>query len=156
MFRKSLGLAIWVFIFQMIAFFIHQHVHFQMSTWLLTVQKSPLHLPEFLFPIIWSTLYVMMTIAGYLIWQERHHSYAKVGFAWYGVMMLMTWAWSPIIFEFHLLALGFFWTLGIFAVALGTMINTAQRMEFAATLIAPYLLWLMYVAYLYGYIWLSN
>ncbi|MDP1573624.1 MAG: TspO/MBR family protein [Coxiellaceae bacterium] len=156
MIKKTVWLTAWIFGFQFVAYVIHQFFHLHLSPWYQNIAKSPLHPPEIIFPIVWSTLYVMITIAGWLLWQERRKNTAKTALKYYAIQIAMTWAWAPIIFAFHWTGVGFFWTLGIFVATFMTIITAAEQFEFATALLGPSLLWLLYVAYLCGYLWLQN
>ena len=156
MIRKSLSLATWVFIFQLIGYFAIEKNHYQLSSWYQTLSKSPLHPPEIIFPLVWSTLYMMITIAGWLLWQARRDPDAKSSFTYYLIQILMSWAWTPIFFRLHWVGLSFLWAVGLMFVTFMTIVSAAEKFELAASLMAPYLLWLLYLTYLCGYIWINN
>lgn len=156
MIRKTVSLTLWVFCFQLIAYIIHEYFYLNLSLWYQALNKSPLHPPEALYPFIWSALYMMITIAGWLLWQDRKKPGAKSVLGYFGVQMLMNWAWTPLFFRFHFIGFSFFWTLGILFVTFLTIIRAAEKFETPAILLTPYLLWLLYVCYLTGFLWLNN
>lgn len=153
MIKKSIWLTIWVFVFQIIAFFIHQFFHLHLTPWYQQIAKSPLHPPEITFPIIWSTLYVMISLAGWLLWQARKEESANRALVYYFIQIILIWVWPVIIFGLHWTGFGFLVTLGILVTTFMTIIIADEKYEFAAALLAPSLLWLLYVAYLIGYLW---
>ena len=156
MIRKTASLVLWVFLFQLILYFVHQYASFDASNWYSVISASPLHPPKIVFPVLWSTLYVMITLAGWLLWQERRRKGAKTVLLYYFVMMGMSWAWTPIFFKLHWVAFAFFWTLGIAVVTFTTIVNAAEKFEFPAVLLTPYFLWLLYLAYLCIDFWLKG
>ena len=155
MIKKTAGLMLWVFLFQLVLYFVHQYASFDMSAWFAFSDVSPIHPPQFVIPMIWSTLYVMITIAGWLLWQERRRHHAKTALLYYFIVMVMSWAWTPIFFKLHWVGVAFFWTLGTLAITLYTIIYTAEKFEYAAILLTPYLLWLFYLSYLCIDFWLK-
>ena len=156
MIKKTLRLAAWIFGFQLILYFINQYFDLDFTPWYQSLNKSPLHPPETFFPIAWSTLYVMITLAGFFLWQDRKKSDVKSALIYYAILILMTWAWAPLFFKLHWLAVSFCWTVGILIFTFTTIIHAAEKCELATMLLAPYLLWLLYIAYLVGYLWLNN
>lgn len=156
MLRKSVWLTIWVFAFQLIAFFIHQFFHLHLTPWYQHVVKSPLHPPEIIFPVVWSTLYVMITLSGWLLWQARKEESARTALIYYFIQIILIWAWPIFIFALHWTGIGFFLTIAIFIATFMTIIAAVEKHEFAATLLAPTLLWLLYVAFLCGFLWWQN
>lgn len=157
MLKKTLGLAAWVFCFQLIAYFILQFSHLHLSTWYDTLDKIIVfHPPEIIFPIIWSTLYVMVTIAGWLLWQERRNPSAKPALIYYWIQVLLNWTWPIVFFRLHWTAASFFWMLAAFGATFMTILNSAEDFEFAASLLTPYLFWLLYIACFTAYHWLHR
>jgi len=156
MVRRTLGLIVWVAVFQAVIYAIHEFSNFHLTAWYQTLDKSPLHPPEVVFPLVWSTLYILITLAGWLLWQERNKKEGKTALKYFAVQIVLIWAWSPILFELHWVGVGFVSTLVIFAATFMTVVSCAEKFELAATLLSPTLLWLLYVAYLTGYIWLHN
>ena len=156
MIKKTASLTAWIFLSQLILYFVHQYANFQLSTAYELVASSPLHPPKIIFPVIWSTLYVMITIAGWLLWQERRKQDVKSALWYYLTLMIMSWAWVPIFFKLHWMGFAFFWTIGILVATFVTIIKVSEKVEFAATLLTPYFLWLLYLAYLCIDVWLGG
>jgi Tryptophan-rich sensory protein (mitochondrial benzodiazepine receptor homolog) len=99
---------------------------------------------------------MMITIAGWLLWQERSDPKAKPALIYYGIQILLNWTWAPIFFRFHLLGLSVLWAIALLFTTFMTIINAARKFELAGSLLTPYLFWLLYLTYLCGYVWLNN
>lgn len=156
MIQKSMRLILWIFGFQLAIYIIDQFLHLHLTSWYQQIEKSPLNPPEIVFPVVWSAMYAMISVAGFLLSQERGQPEIKTALIYYWIQVILIWSWAPIVFALHWTGVGFFWTLGIFAATLMAIITAAEKCEFAATLLAPSLLWTLYVAYLCGYLWLNN
>lgn len=154
--NRIIKLFAWVVTFQVVGFLIGKLTEYNIQTWYMTLNQPPLNPPQILFPIVWSILYIMIAIAGWQLWENRPQTTAKHALTFYFIQVLMNWLWTPIFFQFHLIQLGFFWILGIIFFNLMTIVLTHKQYRLATIMLTPYLFWLMFAAYLNGWIWLNN
>lgn len=141
----------WIIAFLGVSYFIGQVTQANMA-WYADLPKSPLNPPRIAFPIAWTSLYIMLAVAGSLIFRvqgEDGSKYKKL----YAVYMIMNWAWSFIFFGAHMVTLGFVWIVASVLV-LGVLILCLWRgsKKIAALLCIPTLCWSLFAAYLNGYI----
>ncbi len=122
-----------------------------------SLRQPPLSPPAWLFPVVWTLLYLSMGLASYLVWvsgvsDKRRDRALTV----YGLSLAANFLW-PILFftvqawgaAFVLLLL--IWVLvGIAALLFGTIAPRAGK------LLLPYLAWLTFAAYLNLGVWLLN
>jgi tryptophan-rich sensory protein len=111
--------------------------------------------PNWLFPVAWTVLYLMMAVAGWLIW-ETPHSSRPVLLAVWGAQLLLNALWSYIFFErkdigLALADLSGLWVLIAVFVVLAWPVNRE-----AALLFLPYLAWVTYAGALNAAIWRRN
>jgi translocator protein len=156
MLRKLPSALLWILVFQFVGYLLGRMTRFNIETWYQTLHKSSLNPPEIVFPIVWGVLYVMIALAGWWLWQHRDQTRAKVALVFYGIQVLMNWAWTPIFFQFHQIQLSFYWIVGLLLVTLATIIITWNKFKFATIMLIPYWLWLVFACYLNGVIWLRN
>lgn len=98
--------------------------------------------PGWIFPVVWSILYVMMGISSYLIRDDRKLLNIYI------VSLVMNLLWPIIFFGFKLKVLGFFWIL-ILILVVGYMIyRFYDKNKVSAYLLIPYLLWLIFASIL--------
>lgn len=154
--KRIFTLLVWVVTFQVVGFLIGKMTEYNIYTWYATLNKPPLNPPQIVFPVAWSILYIMIAIAGWQLWENRHQVTARRALPFYFIQVLMNWLWTPIFFQFHLMQLGFFWILGIIFFNFMTMVVTGKQYRLATIMLTPYLFWLMFAAYLNGWIWLNN
>lgn len=117
--------------------------------------KPPFSPPGWLFPIAWSILYFLMAIAAYLVWVTSETERA-LALRWYLVQLLVNVLWPLIFFRLEWRLFAFFWLLLLIALVSLTMVGFRYVSKAAYWLLVPYLLWLLYAAYLNLGIYLLN
>ena len=65
-----------------------------------SLNQPPLSPPAWLFPLVWSILYVLMGIASYLVLVSDKPARAKTALTVYGVQLFFNFFWSIIFFNF--------------------------------------------------------
>ncbi len=118
---------------------------FQPGTWYAGLIKPVGTPPDIAFPIAWTLLYVAMAVAAWLVWRVR-----GVGPAlWlFGIQLTLNALWSPVVFGAHRLDLGLLVIAALWLALAATLRVFAHARPLAAGLLAPYLLWVTYAAYL--------
>lgn len=111
--------------------------------------------PDWLFPVAWTVLYLMMAVAGWLIWETPHPSRPVLLAVW-GAQLFLNALWSYIFFGrkdigLALAELSGLWALIAIFVVLAWPVNRE-----AALLFLPYLVWVSYADALNLAIWRRN
>ncbi|HHT9909434.1 TPA: TspO/MBR family protein [Legionella pneumophila] len=125
-------------------------------SWYLGLNKSGLTPPGPVFSIVWSILYALLAIVGWVLWCSRNESEVRSVFYLYSVQMLMNWAWTPLFFVLHWTGLGLLWILVMAGLTGLLILSLKNKKKSIAILLLPYLVWLLFAAYLNGVIWLLN
>lgn len=111
--------------------------------------------PGFIFPIIWTILYVLIGLSSYLIHRsnEKHKESALI---LYYFQLALNFIWPIIFFNYQnfLLALANLLCLNISVIILIRMFYKLRPI--AAYLLLPYLAWLLFALYLNFWIFLHN
>ncbi len=113
------------------------------------LEKPPLSPPGWLFPVVWTILYALMGISAFLVYSSDNNPAArKKGLTAYIVQLVLNFLWSIIFFrlKFYTAAL-IDLILLIIAVTLMTALFS-RASKTAAIINVPYLLWLLFAAYL--------
>ena len=63
-------------------------------------------IPPFIFPIVWTILYILMGISSYLVYEETNEI-SKI----YIIQLIFNLLWSFVFFTFNLQTLAFIWIL---------------------------------------------
>lgn len=103
--------------------------------------------PGWLFPIVWTILYVLMGISSYMIYQSDDSGRARALFV-YGLQLFFNFFWSIIFFGFSMYLFAFVWLLIMIALIILMIYLFNQISPVAAYLQIPYLLWCVFAAVL--------
>lgn len=152
--KKIIKPLIWVFCFEFIGYFLGLVTQENIISWYQPLHKSILTPPSIVFPIVWSCLYVILAVAGYLLWENRNKPSLKFPFYLYWLQMSLNWLWTPIFFYYHFIALGLYFILGMILLSLAIIILTRKYQ--ICLFFIPYSVWLIFAAYLNGTILILN
>lgn len=98
--------------------------------------------PAWIFPVVWSILYIFMGISSYLVRDNK--KLVNI----YKLNLAVNLTWPFIFFTFDLKVLAFFWILALIVIA-GVMIyEFYKENKLAAYLLIPYILWLTFASIL--------
>lgn len=116
-------------------------------------KQPPLSPPGWLFPVVWTILYILMGIASYLILvaevsDEDGHRKKKTALALYVVQLVFNFCWSPIFFNANRFFVAFFWLVLMWGMILSLIVLSRKLQPMAATLLVPYFLWTTFAGYL--------
>lgn len=126
---------------------------FQTGTWYAALNKPWWTPPDWVFPVAWTVLYLMIAIAGWLAWKAGGIGPAVI--IW-GVGLILNALWSYVMFGRHdislaLVDVAFLW------IATAGFIYAAWDLEPAAAYIfMPYLLWVTFATALNFEVWRLN
>lgn len=119
-----------------------------------TINKPAFAPPGWLFPVVWTFLYVLMGIASYLVVTSGKPNDTALTF--YGIQLAFNFFWSIIFFNLELYLLAFIWLVILWLLILKTTSLFYQISKPAGYLMIPYLLWVTFAGYLNFYIYLLN
>lgn len=111
--------------------------------------------PSIAFPIVWSILYILMSVSLYLILKSSNTDY-KSSFKIYIFQLLVNSTWTLIFFGFNNYLLGIIWIILLIVLVITMIMNFYQISKISALLQIPYLLWLCIALYLNISIYLLN
>ena len=151
-----MGITAWILAFEIIGYFLGTLSQVNSTIWYHALHKSSLTPPAIVFPIVWSILYVMIALAGWHLWQHRDQPQAKKALGFYSAQMLLNWAWSPLFFNAHLIAVSFYCIFLIAALTLITILLTKNNFKFSSLMLMPYFIWLLFAGYLNGVLLMLN
>lgn len=119
-----------------------------------TIQKPPLSPPGWLFPIVWTILYVLMGIASYLVLTSKKPNHTALTV--YGIQLAFNFIWPIIFFNLELYFAAFIWLVFLWLLIVVTIIQFDSISKPAKYLMIPYLLWVTFAGYLNFTIYLVN
>ncbi len=124
---------------------------FEPGAWYAALEKPPGTPPDRMFPIVWTLLYAAMGVAAWRVWRVVGASAAAHGP--FAVQLALNGAWSALFFGLHRPGLALAEIALLWLAIAVTLRRFADVDGVAAWLLAPYLLWVSFAAYLNAGIW---
>lgn len=122
-----------------------------------SLNQPPLAPPSWLFPVVWTVLFVLMGIASALVYTaDVPQEQKKSALTLYGVQLAMNFLWSIVFFNFGAYLFAFVWLLALLAVIIATAVKFRRISKPAAWMLIPYILWVCFAGYLNFAIYLLN
>lgn len=113
--------------------------------------------PSYIFPIVWTILYILMGISSYLILKKGHDlSKVKDAMFYYWLQLALNFLWSILFFGLDLRFTALVCSLIMILVVIIMISKFAKVNKGAAYLNIPYLIWLFYATFLNYFIWMIN
>ncbi len=121
------------------------------------LDKPPLAPPGWLFPVVWTVLFVFMGISSYLICAADAPDEQKLrALRIYAVQLAVNFFWSIIFFNLRAYLVAFWWLILLWGLIIWTISAFGKISKPAAWLLVPYLLWVTFAGYLNYGIYLLN
>ena len=117
--------------------------------------EKPINVPAIIFPIVWSILYLLMSVSCYIIIESNDKNKDKA-VIWYGINLVVNSLWSLIFFGFGTYLLSFIWIILLLIIVIIMMAKFYNIDKKAAYLNIPYILWIIFAGYLNFGIYLLN
>ena len=118
-------------------------------TWYATLAKPALNPPSWIFGPVWTTLYLLMGIAAFLIWNkgwDRKDVQKALGV--FLLQLILNAIWSVIFFGLHSPFWAFVDIVLMWLAIISTMALFYRISRPAMWLLLPYILWVSFAAYL--------
>jgi len=91
----------WIFLLQFVGSVQGYFMKGDIRGWYKNLKRSPLNPPNWVFPIAWTTLYIMLSIAGWKLQMAAQSPELNLIRILYGAQLILNWSWSPVFFNFH-------------------------------------------------------
>lgn len=122
-----------------------------------SLNQPPLSPPGFLFPIVWTVLYTLMGISSYLIETAVVPSDVKAEARFfYYLQLTVNFLWPIFFFNMEWYLFSFFWLIFLLILVIKMIMQFSYISKPAAYLNIPYLIWLIFAAYLNLGVWILN
>ena len=122
------------------------------------LSTPPLSPPAWLFPIVWSALFILMGISSAMIYIDRKKNMesAKKGLIYYCISLAINFSWSIIFFNLQAAFFALLVLIALIYTVIVTILEYRKVKPIAAYLQLPYLIWILFAAYLNAGIWILN
>jgi tryptophan-rich sensory protein len=129
---------------------------FRPGEWYERLKKPSWRPPNRIFAPVWSVLYLMIAVSGWLVWRERGFTGAALALTVYGVQLALNAAWTPLFFGLHRPGLGLVDIVLLWMSIVATIVLFWPIHLAAALLLVPYLAWVTFAAALNFALWRLN
>tara|TARA_B100000902_G_scaffold357418_1_gene371863 strand:- start:4 stop:471 length:468 start_codon:yes stop_codon:yes gene_type:complete len=110
--------------------------------WYSLLNKPAFNPPDWIFGPVWTTLYLMMTIAIWLFWHTKNRDMNTVYI--YFIHLIFNTTWSIVFFVFHNIELALIVLILLIALIINLILRFRRVKMISAYLMIPYLLWCSY------------
>ena len=153
---KGLSLFIFIFICLGSAGLGGFLTNFSVKTWYKTIKKPLWNPPDKVFAPDWITLFLMMAIAGWMVWQRllQNGNYSPI--ILFGIQLILNIGWSGLFFTLRRPDLALIEIILLWFMILWTTISFWSVHWIAGVLFVPYFLWVSFAIFLNFTIWRLN
>lgn len=119
------------------------------------INKPSLSPPGYIFPIVWTILYILMGFSSYIIFESESPDKNKT-LRIYWIQLIFNFFWSIIFFGFSQYLLAWIWLLALIVLIIIMILRFYRISPIAAYLQIPYLVWCLFASYLNFMIYRMN
>ena len=127
-----------------------------LKTWYQTIKKPSWNPPSKVFAPVWTILYIMMAVAGWMVWERLPHKTFSWPMILFFIQLVLNALWSGIFFALRSPGWAFLEIILLWAFIVLTMISFWTVYWIAGVLFLPYFLWVSFAAFLNFTIWRLN
>ena len=128
----------------------------EIGGWYKTLAKPTWNPPDRVFGPVWTTLFVLMGIAAWLVWQRAGFMAATKPLSLFAVQLVLNVAWSWIFFGLHQPGWAFVEIVILWLAIVATTMAFFRCSKIAGWLLVPYLAWVSFASVLNFTIWRMN
>ena len=127
------------------------------NAWFDALNKPSWNPPAYLFAPVWTTLYLLMGIALWLVWKSNSpESQKKFAIFIFAIQLFFNFWWSILFFRIHSPAIALVDILLMVITIILSIFSFAATSRTAAWLLVPYLAWVSFATFLNYTIWSIN
>ena len=128
-----------------------------LSSWYNVLNKPLFAPPNWIFAPLWVVLYLLMGVAGYLIWKAvRTNKKARIALILFTLQLMLNFSWTAIFFGQRLAIGGLVVISMLWIVLLATIIAFYRVSWRPAVLLMPYFIWVIFAMVVNIYIVMLN
>lgn len=125
--------------------------------WYAGLVKPALNPPSWIFGPVWTTLYVLMGIAAFLVWKSGWgRKEVRTALGVFGLQLLLNASWSVVFFGLQSPGWALVNIVALWFAIVWTMVLFYTISRPATYLLVPYILWVSFATYLNYALWILN
>ncbi|WP_380788626.1 TspO/MBR family protein [Sphingomonas sp. R86521] len=118
------------------------------NPWYVALAKPALTPPPWVFPVAWTSLYIMLGLALAMILHARGARGRGTAIAVFAVQFAFNLAWTPLFFGAHRIGAALLVIVVMLALSIATTIMFGRIRTIAAWLMVPYMVWISFAGVL--------
>ena len=126
------------------------------DAWYAALVKPAWNPPGWVFGPVWTTLYLLMGTAAWLVRRRGGWGAQRRPLRWFAAQLALNALWTPLFFGFHRIDLALLEIVVLWAAIVATIVAFARTSRAAAWLLAPYLAWVSFATFLTFTLWRLN
>jgi len=127
------------------------------ESWYQTINKPSWNPPGWIFAPVWTTLYIMMGVALFLVWKsDSSDILKKTAITLFTIQLVLNFFWSFIFFDQHQIGWALVEIIAMWIFILLTIFAFGNISKLAAWLLVPYISWVSFATILNYTIWKLN
>jgi benzodiazapine receptor len=128
-----------------------------LANWYANLIKPPFNPPNWIFGPVWTSLYIMMGVSAFLVWQKAlDKKSVRLALICFLVQLALNALWTPLFFGLRSPLLGLIDIILLFFAIIVTVFYFFKISAPAALLLIPYLLWVSFATVLNAAIYRLN
>lgn len=129
----------------------------EIPTWYAALAKPTWAPPNWLFGPVWTTLYILIGVALFLVWRKGSDKKdVKLALFVFAVQLVLNVLWSVVFFGYHSLLGGVIVVILLWIAILANIIVFYRVSKPAGLLLVPYIIWVSIASYLNYSVYLLN
>jgi len=126
-------------------------------TWYASLAKPSFTPPNWVFSPVWISLFVLMGISLFLLWEKTlHYPGVRTAMFWFAVQLGLNMLWSILFFGLKSPFLALIGIIVLWIAIFLTILKSFRVSKLAGVLLLPYLIWVSFAAGLNYSIWTLN
>ncbi|MBU1120469.1 tryptophan-rich sensory protein [Candidatus Micrarchaeota archaeon] len=127
------------------------------TSWYAAIQKPFFTPPNWVFAPVWTTLFLLMGISLYLVWEKGlSDRKVRIALSVFGIQLILNIVWSLLFFGLQNPFLAFIEIILLWISILATIILFYRISVKASILLIPYIVWVSIAALLNYSVWILN
>lgn len=106
--------------------------------------KPDIYPPSYLFPLVWTILYIIMAVSIYIIHETKTYRDKKKSYTLYFTQLIVNSLWTIIYFGLNLKLIGIIWIILLITLVIFMLVEFLKINKISAYINIPYFLWLIY------------
>lgn len=120
----------------------------QDNAWYVALIKPSVTPPGWVFPVAWTTLYILIGLALAIVISARGARFRAPAIGLFVGQFVLNLAWTPVFFGAHQVGTALAIIIGMIILSIATTILFGRIRPLAAWLMVPYLVWISFAAVL--------